>query len=58
MKKILFIFFYLTIQNFNLFAQGIGTQAPNFTHETLDHGQISLTDYAGKIVYLFFFGWG
>lgn len=40
------------------YAQGIATPAPDFTHETLDHGQISLSDHQGKVVYLFFFGWG
>jgi peroxiredoxin len=38
-------------------AQQVGTPAPQFSHITLDHGQISLSDYLGKNVYLFFFGW-
>jgi len=58
MKKILTLFSLLILLSFNLYAQGVGTQAPDFTHTTLDHGQISLSDYYGEIVYLFFFGWG
>jgi alkyl hydroperoxide reductase subunit AhpC len=50
------LIFYFT--NGKSFAQGVGTQAPDFTHETLDHGQISLSDHVGKVLYLFFFGWG
>ncbi len=38
-------------------AQSVGTSAPDFTHNTLSHGEISLSDYQGKVVYLFFFGW-
>ena len=40
-----------------LFAQEVGTQAPDFTFVTLDGSTISLSDYRGKVVYLFFFGW-
>jgi peroxiredoxin len=57
-KNIVKAFIFLLILNFSIFAQGVGTQAPDFTHNTLDHGQISLSDYQGKVVYLFFFGWG
>lgn len=39
-------------------AQQVGSVAPAFTHQTLDDGTISLSDYQGKVVYLFFFGWG
>jgi len=39
-------------------AQEIGAPAPEFTHNTLSHGTISLSDYQGQVVYLFFFGWG
>ena len=38
-------------------SQAVGTEAPDFTHATVSHGTISLSDYRGKIVYLFFFGW-
>jgi hypothetical protein len=37
-------------------AVNVGDPAPPFTHNTLDHGQISLSDYSGKIIYLFFLG--
>ena len=58
MKYLTIIIFFLLISIFSIDAQDVGTQAPNFTHNTLDHGQISLSDYQGNIVYLFFFGWG
>ncbi|NUO82285.1 redoxin domain-containing protein [candidate division KSB1 bacterium] len=35
---------------------GVGNIAPDFTHASLDHGQIKLSDYRGKVVYLFFLG--
>ncbi|GEM_PF-3433396 len=34
----------------------VGSAAPNFTKTTLDNGQISLAQYRGKVVYLFFVG--
>lgn len=37
-------------------AQNVGDTAPDFTHNTLDHGQITLSQYQGKVVFLFFFG--
>lgn len=40
-----------------LSAQSVGTVAPDFTHSTLSNGTISLSNYRGKVVYLFFFGW-
>lgn len=58
MKILLRFFLILNMLSFSVIAQGVGTPAPNFTHNTLDHGQISLSDYQGKVVYLFFFGWG
>ncbi len=35
---------------------GVGNMAPDFTHTSLDHGQIKLSDHRGKVVYLFFLG--
>lgn len=32
--------------------------APDFTHTSLDGTEISLTDFQGKVVYLFFYGAG
>ena len=58
MKYLKTLYFFLLILNFSTYSQDVGTQAPDFTHNTLDHGQISLSDYQGKVVYLFFFGWG
>ena len=38
-------------------AADVGDPAPAFTHNTLDHGQISLSDYSGKVLYLYFLGY-
>ncbi len=37
-------------------AQGINDPAPDFTLQSLDHGEVSLSDYSGKVVVLFFLG--
>ena len=58
MKNLLMAFFFIAVFSASLAAQDVGTPAPNFTHSTLDHGTISLTDYAGKVIFLFFFGHG
>ncbi len=52
-KSILFMFIMAT----GIMAQNVGTQAPDFTYATVDYGTISLSDYSGKVIYLFFFGW-
>ena len=54
MKKLLFLLLFMVT---GTFSQGVGTKAPDFTYSTADYGSISLSDYNGKIVYLFFFGW-
>ena len=51
------ILLILVILGSELFAQAAGTMAPDFTHATLNHGSISLSQYRGRVVYLFFFGW-
>ncbi len=56
MKKIVILFQFVLLSS--VFAQTVGTPAPDFTHQTLSHGSVSLSDYQGKVVYLFFFGWG
>jgi hypothetical protein len=35
---------------------GVGSLAPDFTHTSLEHGTIKLSEYRGKVVYLFFLG--
>jgi alkyl hydroperoxide reductase subunit AhpC len=47
----------LLLMSAAVFGQAVGTKAPDFTYDTVDYGTISLSDYSGKIVYLFFFGW-
>lgn len=54
-KYISLLLFYL-ISISNTFGQGVGTEAPEFSLSSLEHGQITLSDYTGKVVYLFFFG--
>lgn len=48
---------FLFLMAVGVMGQSIGKKAPDFTYATLDHGTISLSDYNGKVVYLFFFGW-
>lgn len=41
---------------FATWAQKVGDTAPNFTLKTLDGSTVSLSDYSGKVVMVFFFG--
>jgi peroxiredoxin len=36
--------------NSKAFSQTVGTEAPDFTLNTLSHGTISLSDYREKVV--------
>jgi peroxiredoxin len=38
-------------------GQNVGSPAPDFTLNSLEHGQISLSQNKGKVVFLFFFGY-
>jgi len=49
---------FLLLFSLPLFAINIGESAPDFTLKALDGTTISLNDYQGKVVHLFFFGWG
>jgi hypothetical protein len=57
MKKTFLILIFMILFNSKAFSQAVGTEAPNFSHNTLSHGTISLSEYRGKVVYLFFFGY-
>lgn len=37
-------------------AQNVGEPAPDFTYNTLEHGQITLSQFQGKVIYMFMFG--
>ena len=39
-------------------AQSVGSAAPNFTLDRLNGGTFTLSDYEGKVVFIFFFGYG
>jgi len=54
------LFFILSFFMITSLANAIevGEEAPDFTLESLDHGTQKLSDYKGKIVYLFFLGYG
>lgn len=54
MKTILFLLLF----SLPLLAIGVGDTAPDFTLKTLEGNTVNLSDYQGKIVHLFFFGWG
>ena len=51
------LFSILFLIPFSIFAQAIGTQAPDFDLTSLEDGQIKLSDFKEKVVYLFFFGY-
>ena len=59
MKKF-FLLSALLLIPFSIWGQAVGTEAPDFDLNSLDDGQIKLSDYRGKVVYIFFFGynWG
>lgn len=40
----------------NAQTPGVGSIAPDFTHTSLENGEIKLSNYRGKVVYLFFLG--
>jgi peroxiredoxin len=57
MRKILSTMMGLLLSAAAAWSQAmVGSAAPNFTKTTLDNGQISLAQYRGKVVYLFFMG--
>ena len=56
MLKKLLLFAFIGTQV--VFGVGIGDKAPDFTLQKLSGDSISLSDYQGKIVYIFWFGWG
>lgn len=49
---------YLFLISLPLWAINIGEKAPEFTLTSHDGNTVSLSDYQGKVVYIFFFGWG
>ncbi len=54
--KFLIIIFLLLIYAAGQ-TQSKGDPAPDFTLQSLDHGQITLSNYSGKVVYLYFIGY-
>jgi len=58
-KIVLIIIFSFTVFFINsAFGIEVGDTAPDFTISTLSNGQISLSQFNGKVVYLYFLGWG
>jgi peroxiredoxin len=41
-----------------ILSQEVGEEAPDFILTSTDNETIILPEYRGKVVYLFFFGWG
>ena len=39
------------------FAQNVGEPAPDFTLISLDNGTIQLSNYRGRVVFLYFIGY-
>lgn len=59
MKKLLFALLATFLLPVVSLAQGarVGDTAPGFTQPKLGGGQISLSEFSGKVVYLFFMGY-
>lgn len=38
-------------------AQNVGDPAPDFSYNSLGQGEITLSQYRGTVVYIFFFGY-
>lgn len=59
MKKLLLLLFAALSLPVVTLAQGarVGDAAPGFTQPKLGGGQISLSEFSGKVVYLFFMGY-
>ncbi len=58
--KIFTLIICLQILNFaqtNVLAQGVGDSAPDFTLNTVNGNEFTLSDHAGKVIFLFFFGY-
>jgi peroxiredoxin len=55
-KRIFFSLVFILAIGFNLNAQNPGSDAPDFTVDLLGDEDFTLSDHAGKVVLLFFFG--
>jgi len=56
MKRLLYAVLLISVAISFSFA-GVGDPAPEFELESLSGETIKLSDYSGKIVYIFFFGY-
>jgi hypothetical protein len=54
--KYLFLFGILFFSPI-LLSQEIGDPAPDFTHNTINGSTLSLSQFQGKVVFLYFFGY-
>ena len=57
MKQSIFMLTFLLMLIINAWGQSVGSEAPDFTLTSTDNETITLSDYKGKVVYLFFFGY-
>lgn len=58
MRKILLTACSLLVLSATAWSQpNVGDPAPGFSTNTLANGTQTLTQYRGKVVYLFFMGW-
>jgi len=49
--------FFLMLFSISAVFAGVGDPAPDFTLNKLSGGKITLSDFEGKIVYIFWFGY-
>lgn len=58
MKKLLLTAFAILISSSILAQVNTGDEAPGFTYTSLENEEVSLSDFEGKVVYIFFYGAG
>jgi hypothetical protein len=57
MRRLSLSLFLMCIISGMVVSQEVGKTAPEFSHITTNNTTLNLSDYRGKVVYLFFFGW-
>jgi peroxiredoxin len=58
MRKIFSFLLAVAVSAVWLQGQNVGEEAPGFSYQSLDGDSVNLSDYAGKVVFLFLFGNG
>ncbi|MEJ2053006.1 MAG: redoxin domain-containing protein [Calditrichaceae bacterium] len=56
MSKFIILLSILFLLPFAVFS-GVGDKAPDFTLDKLGGGEFTLSDYSGKVIFIFWFGY-